>query len=74
METIIADLHLGQMLSSLVYSIIGIIIFVLALIIMDKLTPFSIHKEIEEGQNVALGVIMGSALIGLAIIISAAIQ
>ncbi len=74
METIIADLHLSQILSSLVYSLIGIFIFVIALVVIDKLTPYSIHKEIEEDQNIALGIIIGATLIGLAIIISAAIQ
>ncbi len=74
METLIADLHLGQILSSLVYSLIGILIFVIALVVIDKLTPYSIHKEIEEDQNIALGIIIGATLIGLAIIISAAIQ
>lgn len=74
METLIADLHVGQMLSSLVYSLIGILIFVIALVVIDKVTPYSIHKEIEEDQNIALGIIVGAILIGLAIIISAAIQ
>lgn len=74
METLIADLHLDQILSSLVYSLIGIFIFIIALVAIDKLTPYSIHKEIEEDQNIALGIIIGATLIGLAIIISAAIQ
>ncbi|MCP4406775.1 MAG: DUF350 domain-containing protein [Gammaproteobacteria bacterium] len=74
METLIADLHLDQILSSLVYSFIGIFMFFIALVVIDKLTPYSIHKEIEEDQNIALGIIIGATLIGLAIIISAAIQ
>ena len=36
--------------------------------------PYSVHKEIEEDQNVALGVIIGAMLIGVAIIIAAAIH
>lgn len=74
MDPIIADLHVSHVVSSLVYSVIGIIIFVLALVIIDKVTPYSIHKEIEEEKNVALGLVIGSVLIGLAIIISSAIQ
>jgi uncharacterized membrane protein YjfL (UPF0719 family) len=74
MEPLIADLHVSHMLSSLVYSLIGILIFVVALFVIDKVTPYSIHKEIEENKNVALGIVIGSMLIGLAIIISAAIQ
>ena len=48
--------------------------FVVAYFIMDKLTPFSIHKEIEEDQNIALGVIIGACFIALSIIIAAAIR
>jgi uncharacterized membrane protein YjfL (UPF0719 family) len=74
MEPLLADLHASHMLSSLVYSLIGIVIFVIALFVIDKVTPYSIHNEIEENKNVALGIVIGSMLIGLAIIISAAIQ
>ncbi len=74
MDPVLADLHVSHVVSSLVYSVIGIIIFVLALVVIDKVTPYSIHKEIEEEKNVALGLVIGSVLIGLAIIISAAIQ
>jgi hypothetical protein len=38
------------------------------------MAPFSVHKEIEEDQNVALGIIIGAIIIGIALIISAAIQ
>jgi len=38
-----------------------------------KLSPFSVRKEIEEDQNTALAIILGSVLIGLSIIIAAAI-
>jgi uncharacterized membrane protein YjfL (UPF0719 family) len=41
---------------------------------MGKVIPFSVRKEIEEDQNTALGIIMGSVVIGLAIIIAAAVS
>ncbi|MBM4359802.1 MAG: DUF350 domain-containing protein [Deltaproteobacteria bacterium] len=53
---------------------IGLVAFLLAFFIMTKVSPFSIRKEIEEDQNIALGIIVGSVIIGLAIIIAAAIQ
>ena len=68
------ELELAGVISTLVYSGIGIAVFVLAFIVFDKLTPFSFRKEIEQDQNVALGIILGSALIGLSIIIAAAIS
>ena len=42
--------------------------------IFNKLMPFSVRKEIEEDQNTSLGIIIGSFLIGLAMIIAAAIH
>ena len=74
MEGLLTDLQLGPLLATLVYSVVGIIMFLVAFFIMDKLTPFSIRKEIEEDQNVALGIILGSVFIALAIIISSAIR
>ncbi|MDX1519060.1 MAG: DUF350 domain-containing protein [Gammaproteobacteria bacterium] len=74
MESMISDLQWGPIVSTIVYSVIGVIIFILAFILLDKLTPYSIHKEIEEDQNTALGIIIGATLIALAIIISAAIH
>jgi uncharacterized membrane protein YjfL (UPF0719 family) len=58
---------------TVVYVILGVILFGLAFLLMNKVTPFSVRKEIEEDQNTALAVIMGSVIIGLAIIIAAAI-
>ncbi len=74
MESILAELHLAPMISTVVYSLIGIIIFILAFVLMEMLTPYSLQKEIEKDQNVALGIIIGSTLIALSIIISAAIR
>ena len=54
-------------------SLLGIIIFGLAYLIMVKISPFSVTKEIEEDQNTALAIIYGSIFIALAIIISSAI-
>ena len=74
MESFIAELQPGPMLATLVYSIIGIVIFLITYFILDKFTPFSIRKEIEEDHNVALGIIIGAVFISLALIISAAIR
>jgi uncharacterized membrane protein YjfL (UPF0719 family) len=41
---------------------------------MGKLSPFSLRKEIEQDHNVAMGIVMGAALLGLAIIVAAAIS
>ena len=61
------------LLATLLYSAVGIAVFAVALALMVAVAPFSIRKEIEEDQNTSLGVLMGSVMIGLAIIIAAAI-
>ena len=59
---------------AVIYGTVGIALFVLALWLIAKLSPFSAKKEIEEDQNVAYAIIIGSVLIGLALIVAAAIH
>ena len=59
--------------SSAVFAGIGLAVFGIAFWIMNKLSPFSIKKEIESDQNVALAVIMAGVIIGVSLIISAAV-
>jgi uncharacterized membrane protein YjfL (UPF0719 family) len=60
--------------SSAVFAGIGLAVFGIAFWIMTKVAPFSMKKEIEDDQNVALGVIVAGVLIGIALIISSAIH
>ena len=71
---IFSDIQLPQLVSTIVYSLIGLVFFVMAFFVIDKITPFSVTKEIEEDQNIALGLIIGSMMIGLAIIIGCAMM
>lgn len=66
------DQLLPTMVTTLIFVSIGIVFFAIAYGILSKL--FNIHKEIEEDQNTALGIVIGSIMIGLAIIIAAAIH
>ncbi len=67
--------ELGDALvSSAAFAGVGVVVFAAAFWLMTKLAPFSFRKEIEEDQNTALGVIVAGVLIGLALIISAAIH
>ncbi|MFV0389953.1 MAG: DUF350 domain-containing protein [Pyrinomonadaceae bacterium] len=65
---------LNVVLTALIFVVLGLIVFAIAFVILDRATPFSIRKEIEEDQNTALGIVIGSMLIGIALIIAAAIQ
>ncbi len=68
-----SSVHVIQFLWTLIYVPVGLLAFALAFWIMNKVAPFSVRKEIEEDQNTALAVIMGSVIIGISIIIAAAI-
>jgi putative membrane protein len=74
MDKLFIDLKVGLVLSTVVYAILGMILFGIAFAIFNKLMPFSVRKEIEEDQNTSLGIIIGSFLIGLALIISSAMH
>jgi len=58
---------------SLVYSMIGIVMFAIGFLLIKLVTPFSLRKEIEEDQNTALGILIGSVILGIAIVIASAI-
>lgn len=67
--------HLLQgVVQTVIYSVIGVVVFGLAFWAITKMVPFSVRKEIEEDQNTSLGILLGSVIIGLALIISAAIH
>jgi len=66
--------HMGDaLISSAAFAVLGIVVFSLAFWLITKLAPFSIIKEIEHDQNTALAVLVASVIIGLAMIVSAAI-
>jgi uncharacterized membrane protein YjfL (UPF0719 family) len=60
-------------MATLAYSLLGIVMFAASFAIIRFMTPFSLRKEIEEDQNTALAILIGSVIIGLAIIIAAAV-
>ena len=61
-------------LNALVFAVLGIVIFVLAFVIVDKLTPYALWKEIVEEKNLALAVLVGAMSIGMCVIIAAAVH
>ena len=65
---------LQNAVAAIVFAVIGVILFIVAFMVFDKLTPGSLWKELIEDQNTALGVLMGAVAIALAIIIAAAVH
>jgi len=69
----ITQTEIMQFVSSVVYSLLGLVVFSFAFWILTKILPLSVKKEIVEDENTALGIILGALVVGLAIIIAAAI-
>lgn len=66
------DQLLETLVTTLVFVFIGVIIFAVTYGILGLIYP--IKKEIEEDHNTALGIVIGAIMIGIALIIAAAIQ
>ncbi len=60
--------------TTVIFVAIGLVVFAIAFLIVVLVSPFSVKKEIEEDQNTALAIIIGALIIGVAMIIAAAIQ
>ncbi|HEX6639865.1 MAG TPA: DUF350 domain-containing protein [Thermoanaerobaculia bacterium] len=61
-------------LSTVLYTVFGVLVFAIAFWAMVKISPFSIRQELEADQNVALAILMASVILGLAMIIAAAVH
>ena len=68
------DQFIKTLVSALAFSALGLVLFAVAFLIIVKVTPFSLRKEIEEDQNTALAIIIASVIIGIALIVSSAIH
>jgi uncharacterized membrane protein YjfL (UPF0719 family) len=65
---------LGEhLVAAAIFGAVGIVLFLVALWVLRKTLPFSVEKEIAQDQNVALGIVMGAMLLGLAVIIAVSI-
>jgi uncharacterized membrane protein YjfL (UPF0719 family) len=73
MEQWIAN-HARAVFDSVLYSVIGATVLLGSFWIIEKILPFSLAKEIAEDQNVGLGIILGAFVLGMSLIISAAIR
>jgi putative membrane protein len=67
-------MNMNVFLNTLIYTVFGVIIFAISFWVMVKVSPFSVRQEIEGDHNTALAILMASVILGLAIIIAAALH
>jgi uncharacterized membrane protein YjfL (UPF0719 family) len=65
---------IANVISALVFTFLGILVFVVAFVVMDKVTPYHLWKEIVQEHNMALAILVGAMSIGICIIIASAIH
>lgn len=64
---------LGQAIAYLLlFSLIGIAVAIVGYRLFDKFTPGDLHREIVENKNVAAAMIGGAVILGVCIIVAAA--
>lgn len=75
MEPVTGLIQFKYVISSVLYSGIGLAVFTIAFVILDLATPkISIWKELVDKQNVAFAVFLGAIALGISIIIASAIH
>ncbi len=69
-----AAINWGIVLNSVIFAVLGVLIYGVVFYLLDHLTPYHLWREINEKQNSALAILVGALAIGIAIIVAAAIH
>jgi uncharacterized membrane protein YjfL (UPF0719 family) len=69
-----AAVNWGIVLNSVIFAVLGVVIYGVVFYLLDHLTPYHLWREINEKQNSALAILVGALAIGIAIIVAAAIH
>ena len=64
----------GAFFGSILYALIGVAVFWISFVVIDKLTPYKLWEEIVEKHNMALAIVVGAMALGVSIIVAAAVH
>jgi uncharacterized membrane protein YjfL (UPF0719 family) len=64
----------SNVLAAVIFAGLGILVFVIAFVLLDRLTPYTLWREIIEEHNTALAILLGAVSLGICLIIAAAIH
>lgn len=67
-------IHFQPIVNSIIYSVLGFVILIVAYFIIEKMTPENTWKEVVEKNNIAVAIVLAAFIIGISMIISAAIH
>lgn len=62
------------LVNSIIYALLGVVIFVVSFIVVDKLTPYDLWKQLVEEKNLSLAIVVAAGILGICVIIAAAIH
>jgi putative membrane protein len=65
---------LGLAIASVVYSVIGLLTFLLCFYLVDKLTPGNLWQELVEKKNTAVAIFFGVLALGMSLIIASCLH
>jgi len=65
---------MSNVTAAAIFAGLGVVLFVIAFIILDLLTPGKLWHEISEKKNTAAAILMGSAALAIGMIVAAAIH
>ncbi|MGR3802475.1 DUF350 domain-containing protein [Marinibacterium profundimaris] len=63
----------AEVVGTIFYTFLGLGLLVACWLLIERITPLSLRKELEEDQNTAIAIVIGSLFVSLAIIIAAVI-
>jgi uncharacterized membrane protein YjfL (UPF0719 family) len=62
------------LIGSIVYSVIGLLLVIIGFVVIDKITPYDLWKELIENRNQPLATVVAAFVLAIAIIVAAAIH
>ena len=68
------ELRLASLFNALLYAVVGIGLFAVIFVLIDRLTPYKLWVEIGERRNTALAILLGAMSIGICLIIAMAVH
>jgi uncharacterized membrane protein YjfL (UPF0719 family) len=64
----------SALIGSFVYSLLGVLFVIITFVVVDKLTPGDLWKELIEERNQAVATVVAAMVVAIAIIVASAMH